>query len=112
MRAPRRDHYLAPAPDDAAEAAFEQAIEQLGKARDMNPTGDPATRLHLIASLLAQAEPIVLRTVADAHTQRCSWAEIADLLGVTRASAWQRFANRIGHDHPATGPQRSQIVPQ
>ncbi|MGO9332933.1 MAG: hypothetical protein ACLQCU_02565 [Acidimicrobiales bacterium] len=38
------------------------------------------------------------RTVADARDQECSWAEIADLLGVTRASACQRYAGRTGRD--------------
>lgn len=32
--------------------------------------------------------------VADARDQEYSWAEITDLLGVTRASAWQRFGGR------------------
>ncbi len=35
------------------------------------------------------------RAVADARDQEYSWAEIGDLLGVTRASAWQRYVGGL-----------------
>jgi len=39
--------------------------------------------------------------VADARDQDYSWAQVADLLGVTRASAWQRYAaHTLGTGRP------------
>jgi DNA-binding phage protein len=92
MREPRRDHYLAPAADDDTDTVVESAIAALAKLRGMQTVADSATRLHLLASLKAETERRLPRVVADATAQGCSWAEIADLLGVTRASAWQRYA--------------------
>ena len=94
MREPRRDHYLAPAPGADTERVLEAAIETLGKVRDLPWLGDAGATLHLLTSLMAEAEARLPRAVADARDQEYSWAEIADLLGVTRASAWQRYARR------------------
>jgi hypothetical protein len=56
--------------------------------------GDASADLHVLTSLIKEAESRIARAVADARDQEYSWAEIADLLGVTRASAWQRYAAR------------------
>ena len=92
MVEPRRDHYVAPSADDASEAALDAAVVSLGELRGMGRGVDGATGLHLLASLIAEAEQRVGPAVAVARDQGCSWAQIADLLGVTRASAWQRYA--------------------
>lgn len=97
MKESRRDHYRAPATDADSHAAVQAAIESLGAARNLD-TDDTGSRLHLLASLLAQAQLVVPRAVNQAREQDLSWAEIADLLGVTRASAWQRYAP--GRDRP------------
>lgn len=94
MREPRRDHYLPPTVGEDSEIVLEAAIESLASVRGMGFNGDAATTLHLLASLIAEAQQRLPRAVADARDQDCSWAEIADLLGVTRASAWQRYAGR------------------
>ncbi|MGH7511264.1 MAG: hypothetical protein ACREMZ_17700 [Gemmatimonadales bacterium] len=94
MREPRRDHYLPPTIGEDSEVVLAAAIDSLGRVRGMGLNGDAATTLHLLASLIAQAQQRLPRAVADARDQDCSWAEIADLLGVTRASAWQRYAGR------------------
>jgi len=94
MAEPRRDHYLAPSMDDATERVLDAAIVSLGELRGLDHDGDGATSLHLLASLMAEANRRLGSAVAEARAQRCSWAQIAELLGVTRASAWQRYASQ------------------
>ncbi|MDQ3782966.1 MAG: hypothetical protein M3349_08540 [Actinomycetota bacterium] len=93
MREPRRDHYLAPATGEDAERVLDEAIATLGTLRRLPWLGDAGATLHLLTSLIAQAEHNLPRAVADARDQDYSWAQIADLLGVTRASAWERYAH-------------------
>ena len=66
--------------------------------------GDAGATLHLIASLVAEARSRVPRAVADARDQEYSWAQVADLLGVTRASVWQRYAGRTAQDRTPLEP--------
>src|SRR3954462_8182837 len=93
MREQRRDHYLAPATGADTERILDASIETLG-IRGLEWVGDAGVTLHLLASLTAEAERRLPRAVADARDQEYSWAQIADLLGVPRASAWQRYAGR------------------
>jgi hypothetical protein len=97
-REPRRDHYLAPKTGEGTAGAFDLALAQLCSARRFNEH-DTAGRLHLVASLLAKASSRLPGAVAGARAEGLSWAEVADLLGVTRASAWQRYG-----DHCTTSP--------
>ena len=93
MTEPRRDHYIPPAVGEDSQRVLDAAIDSLGKLRGFGLNDDDAaTSLHLLASLIAEAHQRLPRAVADTRDQNCSWAEIADLLGVTRASAWQRYA--------------------
>jgi len=92
MRAPRRDFFVAPAVDRDTTTALDAALDSLGKARGLARRGDPGVTLRLLVSLAAAAEQRLPDAVATARTEGYSWAEIGDLLGVTRASAWQRFA--------------------
>ncbi len=92
MREPRRDHYLAPATGADSERVLQAAIESLGTLRALPWPGDAGVTMHLLTSLIAEAERRLPRAVADARDQEYSWAQIADLLGTTRASAWQRYA--------------------
>ncbi len=108
MRQTRRNHYLSPATGDDAEAVLGDALASLGTQRQLWP-GDAGVTLHLLTSITAQAERRLPQAVADARDEGYSWAEIADLLGVTRASAWQRFATwapaGASHDdRPGTEP--------
>jgi uncharacterized NAD(P)/FAD-binding protein YdhS len=96
MRSPRRDHYLAPRAGTDSRAVVDAAVESLSAARDLHPQEAPS-RLHVLASLAAELEARLRPAVADARQYGCSWAEVADLLGVTRASAWQRY----GGEHAA-----------
>jgi len=91
MREPRRARYLAPATGDDTDVVIETAIETLANLRGFHWQSDAATRLHLLTSLMAETERRLPRAVADARDQDCSWAQIGDLLGTTRASAQQRY---------------------
>ena len=93
MTEPRRDHYIAPDTGPDTAAVLDAAIKSLAAARNFE-IPDATITLHLLASLLAHAQNRLPQAVTDARDQGCSWAEIADLLGVTRASAWQRYATR------------------
>ena len=104
MTEPRRDHYLAPAAGADSERVLEDAIDTLGTLRGLEWLGDAGVTLHLLASLIAQAQHRLPRAVADARDQDYSWAQIADLLGVTRASAWQRYAARTNHHRTPLDP--------
>ena len=104
MREPRRDYYVAPATDDDSRAVLDSAIEALGTLRGLEWVGDAGATLHLLASLVAEASTRVPRAVADARDQEYSWAQVADLLGVTRTSAWQRYAGRTARDRAPLEP--------
>jgi hypothetical protein len=104
MREVRRDHYIAPATAEDTSVVLESAIESLGKLRGLEWVGDAGVTLHLLASLIAEARARVPRAVADARDQEYSWAQIGDLLGVTRASVWQRYAGRTARDRTPLEP--------
>jgi hypothetical protein len=109
MREPRRDHYIAPATGADTEQVIEDAIDTLGTLRRMPSLDDAGATLHLLTSLIAQAEQRLSRAVADARDQNYSWAQIADLLGVTRASAWQRYRRHT--TSPPHTPQPDSTTP-
>jgi hypothetical protein len=90
----RRDYYLGPKSGEDTEAVLDEALTSLGTLRAMGGVGDAGVDLHLLVSLIEEATARLPRAVADARDQDYSWAQIADLLGVTRASAWQRYAGR------------------
>jgi hypothetical protein len=92
MRASRRDHYLAPATNDNTATVIDEAIRSLATLTTLDSAADPGVTLHLLVSLATEIGQRIPRAVADARAQEYSWAEIADLLGTTRASAWQRYA--------------------
>ncbi|MGH9078361.1 MAG: hypothetical protein ACRDY0_13095 [Acidimicrobiales bacterium] len=93
MREPRRDHYRTPAADDDTHACVQAAIEHLGALRGLPSHDDPGVTLHLLTSLIAETERRLPAAVAAVRDQQYSWAQIGDLLGVTRASAWQRYSS-------------------
>ena len=91
----RRAHYDGPATGEDTAVVIDDAIVTLAKLRNLRMwIGDGGVEVHLVVSLLREAELRLPRAVADARDQGYSWAEIADVLGVTRASAWQRYAGR------------------
>lgn len=91
----RRTRYFGPTTGEDSAAVLDEAIVSLACLRDVGMwIGDASADLHVLQSLIKEAESRLPRAVADARDQDYSWAEIADLLGVTRASAWQRYAAR------------------
>jgi hypothetical protein len=95
MSAIGRDHYLGPHTGPDSEAVLEEAIASLGKLRNpMGWLGDGGAEVQLLISLIAEIERRLPPAVALARDQEYSWAEIGDLLGTTRAAAWQRFARQ------------------
>lgn len=99
----RRDHYVEPYTDPDTEVVLEEAMASLGMLR--NPAGwlgDGGAEIQLLASLAAELGARLSRAVALARDQEYSWAEIGDLLGTTRAAAWQRFAHRAPVDPKKT----------
>ncbi len=90
----RRDYYCSPTTGKDTETVLDEAIDSLATLRGMGRRGNAGVDLHLLTSVIEEATRRLPRAVADARDQDYSWAEIADLLGVTRASAWQRYAGR------------------
>lgn len=74
-------------------AALHRALEDLGRSRGLWP-GDASVTLELLSSLAAEVSSRLPRAVDDARAYGLSWAEVANLLGVTRASAWERFGSQ------------------
>jgi len=94
----RRDHYLAPVTDNDTESVLDEAIDSLARLRAMGGRGNAGVDLHLLTSLIDEAT----RRLSGG---RCSSARPGLLmggdrrsLGVTRASAWQRYAGRTDDD--------------
>jgi hypothetical protein len=104
MTEPRRDHYIEPATVEDSEAVLDAAIESLGTIRGLEWVGDAGATLQLLASLLAEARSRLPRAVADAKDQDYPWGQVAELLGVTRASAWQRYPGRTAQSRTPLDP--------
>jgi hypothetical protein len=92
MREPRRDHYIEPVTGTDTRTALDAALDHLASARNLDGIDAP-TAVHLLASLAAEIEARMSQAITKARNDGCSWAGIADLLGVTRASAWQRWSS-------------------
>ena len=89
-------------PDTAA--VLDDALAELGPLRTTSWLGDAGITLHLLLSLHHEITARLPDTVADARDQGYSWAEIGDLLGTTRAAAWNRYGrpDRRGTTRPVT----------
>jgi hypothetical protein len=104
MREPRRDHYIEPATGPDSDTVIDEAIASLGHLRSLAWLGDAGVTVHLLTSLIHQAQQRLPTAVADARDQEYTWAQIADLLGTTRASAWQRYAGRTATNRTPLEP--------
>ncbi|MGH9157134.1 MAG: hypothetical protein ACRD1K_15140 [Acidimicrobiales bacterium] len=82
-----------PVVDEQSAAVLEEALHSLTMLRSAGYEGDAGARLHVLASLMAQAEAVLADAVADARDQDYSWAEIAERLGMATATARRRFAH-------------------
>jgi len=65
-------------------------------------SGTPAPPSTCSPPLHHQIQQRLPDAVADARDQNYSWAEIGDLLGITRAAAWNHYGrpSRRGHTRP------------
>jgi hypothetical protein len=79
----------APLVDDDTYELIDDAVAELGDRRDL--FFDDASNIHLLASLIAQAERCLPLAVAEARGMERPWAEIAELLGTTEDAARARF---------------------
>jgi len=79
---------------------LDHAVVDLADRRFMRVL-DPPVQLHLLASLIAQAEVWLAEQVAAARHAGASWGEIGRWLGITATAARQRYA-------PANSGRRSQ----
>jgi len=97
-----RTHHVSPRTDEFSESILDEAVASLGPLRGLDWLGDAAITVHLLASLQRQIQIRLPDAVADARDQEYSWAEIGDLLGLTRAAAWHRYGRpgRAGVTRP------------
>ena len=97
-----RTHHVSPRTDEFSESILDEAVASLGPLRGLDWLGDAAITVHLLASLQRQIQIRLPDAVADARDQEYSWAEIGDLLGLTRAAAWHRYGRpgRAGATRP------------
>ena len=103
MAAPRRVFRPHPCPGPDTAAVLDDALDELAPARTGELSHAGAT-LHMLVSLQHEIAARLPDAVADARDSYHSWAEIADLLGTTRAAAWNRYGrpDRRGTPRPAT----------
>ncbi|MBV8295965.1 MAG: hypothetical protein JO085_03940 [Acidimicrobiia bacterium] len=95
MKDPMRLHPSRPVIDDDSAEALQTAIDRLALERSPLNHGHAGLRLHLLASLIAQAQTLIPDTVADAREHGCSWTEIGDELGITADAARHRYSDRV-----------------
>ena len=95
MAAPERTRHIGPKTGRDTRAVVDEAVASLGRQRmPAGWLGDGGAEVHLLVSLIAEADRQLPQSVALARDQDYSWAEIGDLLGTTRAAAWQRFGEQ------------------
>lgn len=88
---------------------LDHAVVALADRRFMSVLDAPA-QLHLLASLVAQAEAWLSEEVAAARGQGLSWAVIGRMLGTTATAARQRYAPVVKSGRAARDHAR-QVVP-
>lgn len=88
------DELPAPRVDDDTATVLGEAIETLARLRTPYWFGDPGIRLHALASLTAQAQALLPQAIHNAREQELTWAEIAQLLNISIASAQRRYRQR------------------
>ena len=78
--------------DDDSLRVIEDAVYQLGILRSPMSHGDGLLRLHVLASLIAQADALIADAVADARDQDHPWPDIARRLGINADTARRRYS--------------------
>jgi hypothetical protein len=79
--------YPMPMPDADVAAVIDDAIERLAALRRLaNPSHGP-TQVHLLATLIAEAEERLPDAIVLAHDQDLDWTDIARLAGLSLRQA-------------------------
>jgi hypothetical protein len=81
----------APRIDSDSATVLAEAVEALAKLRTPYWLGDSAVGVHILASLIAQAQSMLPDAVAAARDQEHTWAEIGQLLGLSQTAAARRY---------------------
>jgi len=92
MKDPRRAHPDHVVLDDDSAEAIEEAVRSLELSRSPMNQGDGALRVHVLATLIAQANALLPDAVADARDQDHPWSDIAPQLGLTANTARRRYS--------------------
>lgn len=104
MLEPYTPFHPAPLTDPDSAEVLDHTLEELARRRTPYWLGDAGVTLHVLVSLHHEIAARLPDAVADARDHQYTWAEIGDLLGTTRAAAWNRYgrADRRGSPHPVT----------
>ena len=94
LRITQPDELPTPRIDTDTALVLNEAIETLARLRTPYWLGDSGVRLHALASLTAQAQRLLPEAIHDARDQDLTWAEIAQLLNISVASAQRRYRQR------------------
>jgi len=62
----------------------------------------PLEDLRVASGAAGAVDKLIRQTVQDARKQGCTWAEIGGALGMSKQSAWERFAGEDQIAAPAT----------
>ena len=92
MLDPRRLHPDHAVVDNDSADAIAEAVHHLTMCRSPMNQGDGALRIHVLASLITQAQALLPDAVADARDQDHQWSDIAHQLGVTADTAQRRYS--------------------
>ena len=75
--------YPQPAPDADVAAVIDDAIARLAALRRLSNPANGPTQIHLLATLIAEAEQRLPHALVLAHDQDLDWTDIARLAGLT-----------------------------
>ena len=104
MTDPRRAHPGHVVLDDDSTHVIEEAAYQLSICRSPMNYGDGALRVHVLATLIAQANALLPDAVADARDQDHPWSDIAQQLGITADTARHRYSRHHRTRRPPIDP--------
>jgi len=80
-----------PVLDEASEAVLEEAVASLGTARGLEWVGDDGVLVHVLASLITQAQTRLREAVAGALDQGYTLAELGHVLETTENEVRNQF---------------------
>jgi hypothetical protein len=88
----------------ASTAGADSAVASIQGALNALPTGDRLLALRSVAVMIGSKRA---STVLAARADGMSWGDIADRLGMSRQSVWDRYA---AEDHDPPRPARGRIA--